>query len=134
MLISIINLFPMNLSKIVSAKRQMMPPDKLYKSTDGLPENTAPSKILPIKIKKASFGVRYKSANRVIMLASPSFTPGIGIGTGICASITKIIRAMAQSMAHKVYLFILFFIKIFLSAYGVGYRALRISFYFDNEP
>ena len=51
---------------------------------------------------RASQGPSTKTAYTVTMLASPSFTPGMGMGTGIWASTIKMVRAMAVSRASRV--------------------------------
>ena len=106
MLISTINLRPVNFRSKSSIISENIPPDKLYKRTDGLPEKILPSSILHIRIKNVSFGERYNRANSVTMFARPSLTPGIGIGSGICASTIKIVKAMAHKIAENAMRFV----------------------------
>ncbi len=71
-----------------------------------MPANILPSKILPVRIKKVSFGERYNRANNVTIFASPNLIPGIGSNIGSCASIVNIVKAIAHKIAENAILFV----------------------------
>lgn len=62
-------------------------------------------KILNITIKNASRRPIKNTATREIILARPSFIPGIGTIGGICISIINIIRDMAVNIEISVIVF-----------------------------
>ena len=70
------------------------------------PANTAPRKTRTASTAAPSFGPSTNTVNTVTILASPSFTPGMGTGEGIWASSMKMVRAMAASSARSVSFFV----------------------------
>jgi hypothetical protein len=72
-----------------------MPPVILNKKLTGLPPNKAPRKHLTATTKKASLYPSVSIDNKVITLASPSFTPGGA--PGIITDLSTMLNAAARA-------------------------------------